>query len=146
MTHSHRATKIDPEVQLQKLHGFINPVQQLWQNPTMDEAISSFGGFCELLGLSQVRDYLVSRHVHEIDDWGLFQLDAQGQAMQKDLEERLKVGALVKLNVQNGSLTLRFRASHSGPQNHSLLAQPKRSRKTVLLIRSHVYYGGKPYQ
>jgi exportin-5 len=89
--HSHRATKIDPEVRLQKLHGFINPVQQLWQNPTMDEAISSFSGFCELLGLSQVRDYLVSRHVHEINDWGLYQLDAQGQAMQKDLEERLKV-------------------------------------------------------
>jgi hypothetical protein len=112
----------------------------------MDEAISSFGGFCELLGLSQVRDYLVSRRVHEIDDWGLFQLDAQGQAMQKDLEERLKVGAPVMLNVQNGRLTLRFRVSHFGPQNHSLPAQPKRSRKTVLLIRSHVYYGGKRYQ
>jgi hypothetical protein len=111
----------------------------------MDEAISSFGGFCELLGLSQVRDYLVSRRVHEIDDWGLFQLDAQGQAMQKDLEERLKVGALVMLNVQNGRLTWRFRVSHFGPQNHSLPAQPKRSRKIVPLIRSHVYYGGKPY-
>ena len=91
---SHRTTKIDPEVRLQKLRGFINPVQQLWQNPKMDEAISSFAGFCELLGLSQVRDYLVTRHVHEIDDWGLYQLDAQGQAMQKDLEERLKVCAL----------------------------------------------------
>jgi exportin-5 len=79
---------------LQKLHGFINPVQHLWQNSKMDEAISSFGGFCELLGLSQIRNYLVSRHVHEIDDWGLYQLDAEGQAMQKDLEERLKVGAI----------------------------------------------------
>jgi exportin-5 len=37
---------------------------------------------------------LVTRHVHEIDDWGLYQLDAQGQAMQKDLEERLKVVAI----------------------------------------------------
>jgi len=88
---SHRTTKIDPDIRLQKLHGFINPVQQLWQNSEMDEAISSFTGFCELLGLSQVRDYLVTRHVHDIDDWGLYQLDAQGQAMQKDLEERLKV-------------------------------------------------------
>ncbi|PMD42621.1 ARM repeat-containing protein [Hyaloscypha variabilis F] len=86
----HRTTKIDPDIRLQKLHGFINPVQQLWQNSEMDEAISSFTGFCELLGLSQVRDYLVTRHVHDIDDWGLYQLDAQGQAMQKDLEERLK--------------------------------------------------------
>lgn len=98
---SHRATKIDPEIRLQKLHGFINPVQQLWQNPKMNEAISSFGGFCELLGLSQVRNYLVSRHVHEIDDWGLYQLDPEGQAMQKDLEEQLKVGTISLLPLQD---------------------------------------------
>lgn len=86
-----RATKIDTDVRLQKLHGFINPVKQLWQNPEMDSAISSFGGFSNLLGLSNVRDYLVSRRVHEIDEWGLYQLDAEGQGIQKTLEERLKV-------------------------------------------------------
>ena len=88
---SHRASKIDPEIRLQKLHAFINPVQQLWQNREMDEAISSFNGFCDLLGLNKVRDYLVSRHVHEIQEWGLYQLDAEGQALQKELDERLKV-------------------------------------------------------
>jgi exportin-5 len=67
----------------------------------MSEAISSFGGFCELLGLSQVRNYLVSRHVHEIDDWGLYQLDPEGQAMQKDLEEQLKVGTISLLLLQD---------------------------------------------
>jgi len=89
--HSHRATKIEPEVRLQKLRGFISPVQQLWQNPEMDEAISSFGGFCELLGLTKVRDYLVSHRVHEINEWGLYQLDAEGQAIQKELDDRVKV-------------------------------------------------------
>jgi len=88
---SHRAAKIDPEIRLQKLKAFINPVQQLWQNPQMDEAISSFPGFCDILGLSKIRDYLVTRRVHEIDEWGLYQLDAEGQAIQKELDERLKV-------------------------------------------------------
>lgn len=91
MNCSHRSTKIDVDSQLQKLRDFINPVQQLWQNPQMGEAISSFGGFCELLGLGKVSDYLVSRRVHEIQDWGLYQLDAEGQAIQKDLDERVKV-------------------------------------------------------
>jgi exportin-5 len=91
MNCSHRSTKIDVDSQLQKLRDFINPVQQLWQNPQMGEAISSFGGFCELLGLGKVSDYLVSRRVHEIKDWGLYQLDAEGQAIQKDLDDRVKV-------------------------------------------------------
>lgn len=91
MLRSHRCTKIDPEVRLQKLHAFINPVQQAWKNPEMDQAIDSFSGFCDLLGLSKVRDYLVSRRVQEIQQWGLYQLDAEGQLIQKQLDERTKV-------------------------------------------------------
>jgi exportin-5 len=91
MFSSHRATKIGPEGRLQKLRAFITPVEQLWRNSEMDAAISSFGGFCELLGLSKVRDYLVSRRVHEIQDWGLYQLDSEGQGIQKELDDRVKV-------------------------------------------------------
>lgn len=76
---------------MQKLQAFISPVQQLWQNAELVEAISSFGSFCELMGLGKVRDYLVSRRVHEIQEWGLYQLDAEGQAIQKELDERVKV-------------------------------------------------------
>lgn len=70
---------------------FVNPVKRLWQSAEMEQALTSFGGFSEMLGLSKVRDYLVSRRVHEIDDWGLYRLDAEGQSIQKELEERLKV-------------------------------------------------------
>jgi exportin-5 len=56
----------------------------------MAEAISSFSGFCDLLGLSHVRNYLIDRRVDEIEEWGLYQLDAEGQALQKQLEDRLK--------------------------------------------------------
>ena len=83
---------MDTDLRLQKLRGFITPVQQLWQNPELNDAIMSFGGFCDLMFLSNVKDYLVSRHVHEIQEWGLYQLDSEGQTLQKELEDRLKVG------------------------------------------------------
>lgn len=87
----HRSSKVEPELRLQKLRGFIDPVQALWQNPQMNEALLSFGNFCDLLYLSNTRDYLVSRHVHDIQEWGLYQLDTEGQSVQKQLEDRLKV-------------------------------------------------------
>lgn len=86
----HRAVKIEPDARLQKLQSFITPVKQLWQNSEMNDAISSFDGFCELLGLGKVRNYLVSRRVHEIQEWGLYQLDEEGQAIQKELDDRVK--------------------------------------------------------
>ncbi|KAG9242792.1 armadillo-type protein [Calycina marina] len=86
----HRTTKIEPDARLQKLREFIVPVTQIWQNRELDGALSSFGGFFELLGLSKVRDYLVSRNVNSIADWGSYALDDEGQAMQKELDERVK--------------------------------------------------------
>ena len=88
---SHRATSIPPTARMQRLEAFIAPVKQLWQNPELDEALSSFNGFCELLGIGKVRNYLVSHRVHEISDWSTMQLDDQGQAMQAELNERVKV-------------------------------------------------------
>ncbi|KAG9230263.1 armadillo-type protein [Amylocarpus encephaloides] len=86
----HRATNIDPVARLEKLRAFINPIQQVWQNPQMGNSISSFGGFCNLLGLDKVQNYLVSHRAHEIRDWAHFGLDNDGQAIQAELEERLK--------------------------------------------------------
>lgn len=60
----------------------------------MTEAISSFDGFCELLGLNKIKDYLVSRRANEIQDWGVHPLDAEGQVIQKELNLRLKVSIL----------------------------------------------------
>ncbi|PBP25975.1 ARM repeat-containing protein [Diplocarpon rosae] len=85
-----RASKIEPDVRFQKLIAFVNPVKQSWQDPELDQALTSFGGFSDLLGLGKVKDYLVARRVHEIEDWGLYQLDPKGQSIQKELEERLK--------------------------------------------------------
>ncbi|KAF7929900.1 uncharacterized protein EAE97_009497 [Botrytis byssoidea] len=86
----HRNSKIDPEIRLQKLQGFLTPVQASWQNSEMNHAVEGFSGFCDLLGLNRVRDFLVTRRVHEIQDWSTYQLDSEAQSIQKDMEERLK--------------------------------------------------------
>ncbi|KAF7876418.1 hypothetical protein EAF04_001510 [Stromatinia cepivora] len=86
----HRNSKIDPEIRLQKLKGFLTPVQTSWQDPEMNKAIEGFTGFCNLLSLNRVRDFLVTRRVHEIQDWSAYQLDSEAQSIQKDMEERLK--------------------------------------------------------
>lgn len=57
----------------------------------MNHAVEGFPGFCDLLGLNRVRDFLVTRRVHEIQDWSTYQLDSEAQSIQKDMEERLKV-------------------------------------------------------
>lgn len=86
----HRAKGIDSAVRLTRLQTFIGPVKQLWQDPVLDGALSSFDGFCELLGLGKVREYLVSRQVHKIQDWGSSNLDDEGKAIQTELTERMK--------------------------------------------------------
>ncbi|TAQ84731.1 hypothetical protein B7494_g6960 [Chlorociboria aeruginascens] len=49
----HRTTKIDREIKLNKLNAFILPVLQSWQNRELESVISSFSGFCDLLGLNK---------------------------------------------------------------------------------------------
>lgn len=44
-----------------------------------------------MLGLDKAQAYLANRRAHEIRDWGSHELDAEGLALQAELEERLKV-------------------------------------------------------
>ena len=46
-----------------------------------------------MLGLDKAQAYLSNRRTHEIQDWGSHELDAEGLALQAELEERLKVWA-----------------------------------------------------
>lgn len=91
MVSSHRATGIPPTARMQRLEAFIAPIKQLWQNPELDESLSSFNRFCDLLGIGKVRNYLVSHRVHEVSDWSTMPLDDEGQAIQTELNERAKV-------------------------------------------------------
>lgn len=90
-TLSHRATRIDQATRIQRLQNFIEPVKSQWKNEDLKRALASYGGFCEVMGLDKAQHYLVRRRIHEINDWGSIELDAEGLALQKELEDRQTV-------------------------------------------------------
>ncbi|KAH7154844.1 armadillo-type protein [Dactylonectria estremocensis] len=87
----HRATGLDAQAKIQKLREFIDPVKAQWQTENVRTALKSYSSFCEVLGIDKAQAYLVSRRAHEIQDWGSRELDAEGLALQAELEERLKL-------------------------------------------------------
>ncbi|KAI3545986.1 hypothetical protein CABS01_05185 [Colletotrichum abscissum] len=87
----HRASNIDPAKQVERLQQFIKPVTSSWQNQELKNALSSYSGFCELMALDKAKRYLMSHRVHEVKEWGSCELDAEGLALQAELEERQKM-------------------------------------------------------
>lgn len=59
-----------------------------WNDDGLKQALGSYDGFCELMGLDRAQKYIAQRRIHEIRDWGSVDLDAEGRALQDDLEMR----------------------------------------------------------
>lgn len=89
----HRATNIDQTIRLQRLQSFVEPVLSQWRDQALRNALGSYSGFCELIGLDKAQRYLANRGVHRISDWGSVELDAEGIALQTELEERQQVSS-----------------------------------------------------
>lgn len=87
----HRASNVETQMKIQKLREFIDPVKAQWQNENIRESLKSYSGFCEQLALNKAQTYLVGRRAHEVKDWGSQELDAEGLALQTELEDRIKV-------------------------------------------------------
>ncbi|KAJ4291519.1 karyopherin [Collariella sp. IMI 366227] len=84
----HRATRIDPTARLSRLTSFVEPVKNQWKDESLKQALGSYNGFCELLGLDKAQKYIAERRAHEVADWGSAELDAEGLALQAELERR----------------------------------------------------------
>ncbi|KAK4159636.1 putative importin beta-related nuclear transport receptor [Cladorrhinum sp. PSN259] len=84
----HRATGIDQATRLSRLAAFIDPVKSQWNDGSLKQALGSYDGFCQLLGLDKAQSYLAQRRIHEISDWGAVELDAEGLALQAELDQR----------------------------------------------------------
>ncbi|OTA95983.1 hypothetical protein M434DRAFT_393279 [Hypoxylon sp. CO27-5] len=87
----HRSARLDNATKAQKLREFINPVVAQWQIGDLKRALSSYAGFCELMALDKAQSYLARKQMQNIPDWGSVELDAEGQALQAELEERQTV-------------------------------------------------------
>jgi hypothetical protein len=51
------------------------------------------------MGLDKAQKYLQQRQIHQIGDWGSAVLDAEGLALQAELEQRQTVRPLLKPSV-----------------------------------------------
>lgn len=78
-------------MKIQKLREFIDPVKSQWQTDNMKAAVASYSGFCEQLALDKAQRYLANKQANSIHDWGSHELDAEGLALQSEMEERIKV-------------------------------------------------------
>jgi exportin-5 len=47
----HRASAVDSQARLDRLQQIIQPVVDIWQDPQLTEALSTFSGFCSVVGL-----------------------------------------------------------------------------------------------
>ncbi|KAM3451289.1 hypothetical protein MY3296_005433 [Beauveria thailandica] len=87
----HRANNIELQMKVQKLREFIEPVKAQWQTESMKFAVASYSGFCEQLALDKAQSYLARKQANQVPDWGSHELDAEGLALQNEMEERIKV-------------------------------------------------------
>ncbi|KAL2889085.1 nuclear import and export protein [Ceratocystis lukuohia] len=84
----HRATKLPIDQRMSKLISFVAPTFEQWKSPQLLEAISTYQGFCQMLGLDKAQQYLASHRVNEVSEWGECKLDEEGLRIQAELEER----------------------------------------------------------
>ncbi|KXJ90698.1 armadillo-type protein [Microdochium bolleyi] len=83
----HRASQVDEATKVQKLQAFIDPIKAQWQDERLKSALSSYDGFCDMMALGKAQTYLAQMQVHKIQDWGSVELDAEGRALQEELEK-----------------------------------------------------------
>lgn len=72
----------------------MEPVRNAWQNPEFRNMSSSFGGFCELLGLEKVGPFMQSQQAASIEDWSSVPLDDTGKGIQEQMTKRFQVRVL----------------------------------------------------
>lgn len=87
----HRATKIDAQARQSRLQEFVKPVADSWQSQAMTDSLSTFSGFCELLGVDHVQNYIQTRRADRLEDWSSVILDEEGKNMQSRMNELFQV-------------------------------------------------------
>jgi exportin-5 len=87
----HRARDVDPYIRQSRLQEFLRPVLQSWRDENFTSPLSSFDGFCHLLGLENVGQYLRLRNAQQFEDWSLAPLDEEGKMLQKQMNLKFQV-------------------------------------------------------
>lgn len=75
----------------------VRPVIEAWQDPALTEALSTFSGFCSIVGLEGLPEYLSSRNYASVQDWSDTRLDDEGKARQDEIQSRIMVCFVVSV-------------------------------------------------
>ena len=85
----HRAPSVEIHLRQARLDHFVQPLIEQWQSNNLNESLSSFTGFKQLLGLGDLQQYLASRAVQRISDWSSHPLDEEGRVLQNRMQNSL---------------------------------------------------------
>jgi exportin-5 len=85
----HRASAVDSQARLTRLQQIIQPVVDIWQDPQLTEALSTFSGFCSVVGLEGLPEYLSTQRYASVQDWPSQPLDQEGKARQTDVQTKV---------------------------------------------------------
>ncbi len=84
----HRCTTLDRATQEERMRRMLVQVKDAWQNEEFARGISSFQSFCDILGMSQLPEFLSANNFRGIQDWSEQPLPSEGQALQAAVLER----------------------------------------------------------
>jgi exportin-5 len=74
-----------------RLESFLHPLISSWQSPGLAPSLCTFDGFCELLGLGNLQQYIIARAFHQMKDWSSCPLDEEGKLLQLKMQNALEV-------------------------------------------------------
>ena len=90
----HRASCLDLKQRTTRLEPVLENLTSRWQDRRLSEALASFDGFCDLMGLRSIQQYISTRNVGQLQDWSSYPLDTEGKALQLQTQAALEVGKL----------------------------------------------------
>ncbi|THX04111.1 hypothetical protein D6D17_05791 [Aureobasidium pullulans] len=85
----HRASAVDSQARLARLEQIIQPVVETWQDPQLTEALSTFSGFYNVVGLGGLPEYLTAQRYASVQDWSNQPLDQEGKVRQTDVQMKV---------------------------------------------------------
>jgi exportin-5 len=80
---------LDSAAKLAKLGDMASASTAAWQTPEFDAAVKDFGSVYELLGLSQLPEYVYTHNFHKLNNWSEHMLDAEGRALQANVNDKV---------------------------------------------------------
>ncbi|KAG8625378.1 hypothetical protein KVT40_007129 [Elsinoe batatas] len=90
VTLTQRTVQLDEQSRLAQLQPLLEPIAINWSDESLAQGASSFEGFCEVIGLSKLTNYVEQAKFGETADWANTPLDDAGTYIQKLINQKLE--------------------------------------------------------